>query len=149
MEITTKKDDKSKVEYAKVKVFLSQPMSGLSDDEVLLTRKNMFKLLQENSATVLQFAIEDKDEYNFDFEYLENSKVDIEIIDNTQFDEKLDLQYLGYDIDKMAEADVVVFAPGWENSRGCKVEFHIASEYKYRCMFINGCMLASGNTTIL
>ena len=29
----------------------------------------------------------------------------------------------------MSEADAVVFMPGWENARGCRIEHEIALEY--------------------
>ena len=29
----------------------------------------------------------------------------------------------------MAEADLIVFIDGWQNSRGCKLEYEIARQY--------------------
>jgi len=29
----------------------------------------------------------------------------------------------------MADADAVIFAPGWRDARGCRVEHVVASEY--------------------
>lgn len=37
--------------------------------------------------------------------------------------------YVGRSILKLAEAEVVVFARGWETSRGCLVEHSCANEY--------------------
>lgn len=39
------------------------------------------------------------------------------------------LYYLGKSITAMAEADVVVFAHGWENARGCVIEHECARKY--------------------
>ena len=36
---------------------------------------------------------------------------------------------LGYDITMMSEADAVVFAPGWEQSKDCRIQHHICEEY--------------------
>ena len=36
---------------------------------------------------------------------------------------------LGKSISLMSEADLVVFAPGWENARGCRIEHEVAKEY--------------------
>ena len=39
------------------------------------------------------------------------------------------LECLGYSIMKMAEADVVYFAEGWELARGCRIEHQCATAY--------------------
>ena len=36
---------------------------------------------------------------------------------------------LGKSISLIGEADLVVFAPGWENARGCRIEHEVAKEY--------------------
>ena len=36
---------------------------------------------------------------------------------------------LGKSISLMSEADLVVFAPGWENARGCRIEHEVAKKY--------------------
>ena len=38
-------------------------------------------------------------------------------------------ELLGKSIFLMGEADLVVFAPGWENARGCRIEHEVAKEY--------------------
>lgn len=40
------------------------------------------------------------------------------------------LDCLGDCIKKMSEANIVVFAPGWDKSRGCRVEHQCAVEYQ-------------------
>ena len=37
---------------------------------------------------------------------------------------------------KLSDADLVVFAKGWETARGCKVEYLIASEYGLDIMML-------------
>ena len=39
------------------------------------------------------------------------------------------LECLGYSITKMADADVVYFAEGWEMARGCVIEHKCATAY--------------------
>ena len=39
------------------------------------------------------------------------------------------LYCLGLALEKMADADVVVFMRGWNRARGCKVEHHAAKAY--------------------
>ena len=55
---------------------------------------------------------------------------DFEVI-NTLFDfgDKPAIFYLAKSIEAMVEADVVIFAPDWEQARGCRIEFEIAKAY--------------------
>ena len=55
---------------------------------------------------------------------------------NTFINEDLDttgkiipVVYLAKSIEKLAEADIAVFTPGWEKARGCRIEHQIAEEY--------------------
>ena len=36
---------------------------------------------------------------------------------------------LGKSISLMSDADLVVFAPGWEDARGCRIEHQVARDY--------------------
>lgn len=96
-----------------VKVFVSQPMTGLSVEQIIEVR--------EGTKEKLNKII--NDEY--------------EIIDNLQLDCNYDksLYYMANDIRLLADSDIVYFVKGWEKSRGCKIEFEIASNYDYKCIF--------------
>ena len=39
------------------------------------------------------------------------------------------LWFLGKSIELLSDADVVYFASGWENARGCRIEHECAVEY--------------------
>lgn len=39
------------------------------------------------------------------------------------------IECLGESIKLMTTADLVIFTPGWQENRGCRVEHHIATEY--------------------
>jgi len=43
---------------------------------------------------------------------------------------------LGESIKLMEDADIAVFAPGWENARGCRIEHKICEEYNIYYMEI-------------
>jgi hypothetical protein len=122
----------------KVRVFISQPMSGLTDEDIIQNRDIAVQYLNENKHLIALKLIESENTKFSNIESIKISDIELEIIDNTQMNvpEKLPLQYLGVDIDLMAKADIVVFIGGWEKSRGCKVEFHIAEAYGYPCLFI-------------
>lgn len=92
-----------------MKLFISQPMNGKTDKEIILTREK---------------AIESACK-NFDEE-------EVEVLDSffqgAPHDAK-PLWFLGESLKVMADADVVYFAPGWEDARGCKIEYQAALAY--------------------
>lgn len=54
--------------------------------------------------------------------------------------EPIDL--LGRSISKMAEADIAVFAEGWIEAKGCKVEYQTALEYFKPIINLHGIAVA-------
>lgn len=89
-------------------VFISQPMSGLSEEEILHDRER---------ATAY-------------IEYLMKDDTDIRILDSVfraEFEHPIRL--LAKAISVMADADIVVMARGWRKARGCKVEHEVAKQY--------------------
>lgn len=90
------------------KLFISQPMKGKTDDEILAERSN-----------AIQAA---KDSVNDE----------IEVIDSFFQGAPADatpLWYLGESLKLLATADLAYFAPGWDKARGCKIENLCAKEY--------------------
>ena len=90
------------------KLFISQPMRGKTDAEILAERSNAIQAAKDSV----------KDE--------------IEVIDSFFQDAPVDatpLWYLGESLKLLATADVAYFAPGWDKARGCKVENLCAKEY--------------------
>ena len=91
-----------------IKLFISQPMKGRTDEEILAERERVAKAVQE--------VYEDE----------------VEVIDSFfagEADDASPLELLGRSIQLMAGADLVYFARGWEKSRGCKIEHACAEEY--------------------
>lgn len=90
------------------KLFISQPMRGKKDEEILAERAEAVK-----AATMI---LQD----------------DVEVIDSyiTDRDEsKNPLYYLGKSLKFLSNADVAYFADGWEEARGCRIEHLCAEEY--------------------
>lgn len=85
-----------------MKVMISQPMNGLTDEEIKAVREEVIKVINPEWKVL-----------------------------NTLFDVEFDnpIYYLAKSIEKLAEADVVIFVPGWEKARGCKIEYEIAKAY--------------------
>lgn len=93
------------------KLFISQPMSGLSQEQILLERNIAYEkakeVLKDDEVVVL-------DSYFYDYNPTNN---------------RIPLQYLAKALTVLADADIVYFAEGWEGSRGCRVEHQCAIEY--------------------
>lgn len=97
-----------------MKVFISQPMNGLSDEEIKQERNKTKKFFEAKF------------------------KCNIEIIDS--FFEKAPhgvkpAWYLGESIKLLSTADLVYLAKGWENARGCNIERTVAFEYGIPIMY--------------
>lgn len=90
------------------RLFISQPMRGKTDEEILAVREKAIKSAEE----------------------LLNEKV--EVIDSFFQSAPADarpLWFLGKSLELLSTADVVYFAKGWEEFRGCRIENICAVEY--------------------
>jgi hypothetical protein len=90
------------------KLFISQPMRGLTDEEILAVR-------QKAKTDVERMFGEDVEVLESFFQGAPASTTP--------------LWYLGEDIVLLGLADIVYFAEGWEDARGCRVEHLCAVEY--------------------
>lgn len=91
-----------------MKVFISQPMKDKTDEEIKTERNYLIDCVKQ--------------------EYGDNVEVIDSYSEGAPHDAK-PLWFLGESIKKLAEADVAVFAKGWEKARGCKIEHICALEY--------------------
>lgn len=91
------------------KLFISQPMRGKTDEEILIARKEIAKKAEQ----VIGEPVEVLESFFGDFKPEGN----------------IPLAYLGKSISLLAEADVAYFGPGWKEARGCKIEHECAREY--------------------
>jgi len=90
------------------KLFISQPMRGKTDEEILRER--------EEAVTKAKAIIGEE----------------VEVLETFFTDFSADakpLEYLARSIEFLAKADVAYFVPGWETARGCKIEHECAVEY--------------------
>lgn len=97
-----------------MKVFISQPMRGLSEREIKLNRAK---------------AIENIKRLYGD---------DVEIIDNYFDSDEKPLFKLGKSIELLSTADIIYICNGWHKARGCKIEYMCASDYDIKIIFENG-----------
>ena len=95
-----------------MKIFISMPMNGKTREEIIERRREIENLLVE------RFTSET-----------------ITIIDSLVDDPtKGPIWCLGYSIQKMEDADLIVFDKGWREARGCKIEYDVCSYYGFRFM---------------
>ena len=90
------------------KLFISQPMRGKTDEEILAVRQKAIESAERNIGE------------------------EVEVIDSffqNAPTEANPLWYLGESLKRMSTADVVYFAKEWEEYRGCRIENICAVEY--------------------
>lgn len=99
-----------------MKVFISQPMSGRTEKEVLKERKEICKMFNISDDELI-------DSYEKDYERFKDCKY-------------INVGYLGDSIILLSNADLVIFAPYWRSARGCQIEYKICEEYgiPYICL---------------
>lgn len=100
------------------KIFISQPMKGKSDEEILKARK----LAVERAARILEGPIEVIDSF------FQGAPA-----------EAKPLWFIGKSIQLMADADAVVFVEGWEDACGCKIEHECAVQYGIPIIYVCHC----------
>ena len=87
----------------KQKVFISQPMTGFDINEVKKQRQPVIDKLQEQGYEVLDSILEYKTKNN--------------------------MWLLGKSIQILSKADYIYFMKGFENSRGCRIEYEVSKRY--------------------
>jgi len=105
-----------------MKIFISQPMRGKSEEFIIQERKNAVSKLKE-----LYPDVEIIDSYHKG--YLEELETKDPI--------STPIKYLAASIHMLADAKLVVFLSGWEEARGCLIEKRVAERYGIETMIMN------------
>lgn len=95
------------------KAMISQPMKGMSSDDILAAREYATACLKEQGYDVVDNYFADFPDNDF-------------VSDDTR---NVSVAYLAKSIEAMSKCDAVYFCKGWANARGCKIEHKIAEEY--------------------
>ena len=90
------------------KLFISQPMRGKTDEEILAVRKQAI----EKASELMGEPVEVIDSF------FQSAPVGAK-----------PLWFLGKSLELLADADVAYFAPGWNDARGCIIEHDCAIAY--------------------
>ena len=89
------------------KLFVSQPMNGKTNEEILAERERLISKVKDVHG-------------------------DVEVIDSFFQDAPVDarpLWFLGKSLELLSTADIAVFAPGWDVARGCRIEHQCCLDY--------------------
>lgn len=90
------------------KLFISQPMKGKTDEEILAERRKAIRSAERQLGEP------------------------VEVIDSFFQSAPTDakpLWFLGKSLELLSGADIAYFAKGWQEARGCKIENTCAIEY--------------------
>lgn len=90
------------------KLFISQPMRGKTDEEILAERKKAIESAERNLGEPVEVIDS----------FFQNAPVDAR-----------PLWFLGKSLELLSTADIAYFAKGWEDARGCRIEKQCAIEY--------------------
>lgn len=94
---------------------ISQPMNGLTNEEIEETRERAIKFLKKNGYKVVNTLF--TDDWYSESAMEERGVVNIPIC------------YLAKSLENMSLCDVAYFCDGWENCRGCRIEHEVAEAY--------------------
>lgn len=90
------------------KLFISQPMRGKTDEEILAERKKAIESAERNLGEPVEVIDS----------FFQNAPADAR-----------PLWFLGKSLELLSTADIAYFAKRWEDARGCRIENQCAIEY--------------------
>lgn len=102
-------------------IFISQPMTGKSEEEILATR-------QKEIDKIHQLFDADGVEINIIASYIDDATrkhFQKYTSDNINWD----IFWLSQSLERLAMADMIWLCEGWEYSKGCNVELECAIQY--------------------
>ena len=90
-----------------MKIMISQPMKFKTTEQIKNERTELVKELEKQG----------------------NEVIDTIFTEKAPSDSDESIYYLAKSIEAMSKADAVVFMPGWDKARGCKIEYLVAKAY--------------------
>ena len=93
------------------KLFISQPMRGLKDEEILKAREEIRKKAEKEIGEPVKLI----DSFIKDYPGEINKHVPV--------------FYLGKSIQLLSQVDIAYFGGDWRNARGCLIEHEVATQY--------------------
>ena len=102
-------------------IFISQPMTGKSEEEILATR-------QKEIDKIHQLFDADGVEINIIASYIDDATRK-HFKEHVSDDINWDIFWLSQSLERLAMADMIWLCEGWEYSKGCNVELECAIQY--------------------
>lgn len=90
-----------------MKVMISQPMNGKSEEQIRQERDELINKIQEEGDTYIDTIFQDEVPEGYD----------------------IPIYYLAKSIETIAYADKIIFMNGWDKARGCIIEREVATSY--------------------
>lgn len=97
-----------------MKIMISQPMKGKTNEQIREQRAELVTRLQEEGLEVVDTVFE-----------------------NGPADEDIAIYMLSQSIRYIGKVDAVYFMKGWEKARGCKIEHEVAVQYEKQVFYEN------------
>ena len=97
------------------KAMLSQPMNGLSDEEIVATRNRAIAALEKRGFEVVNTLFTD--------EWYSKESMEKRGVVN------IPLCFLAKSLENMSLCHAAFFCKGWEKARGCRIEHEAAKAY--------------------
>ena len=108
-------------------IFISQPMTGKSEEEILATR-------QEAIDKIHQLFDADGVEINIIASYIDDATRK-HFKERVSDDINWDIFWLSQSLERLAMADMIWLCDGWEYSNGCNIELECATRYGISIMY--------------
>lgn len=108
-------------------IFISQPMTGKSEEEILATR-------QKEIEKIHQLFDADGVEINIIASYI-NDATRKRFEERVNDDINWDIYWLSKSLERLAIADMIWLCDGWEDSNGCNIELECATRYGVGIMY--------------
>ena len=108
-------------------IFISQPMTGKSEEEILATR-------QKEIEKIHQLFDADGVEINIIASYIDDAtrkRFEEHVSDDINWD----IYWLSKSLERLAIADMIWLCDGWEYSNGCNIELECATRYGISIMY--------------
>lgn len=99
----------------KKKAMLSQPMNGKTEEEIKATRERAIAQLESMGYEVVNTLFTD--------EWYSREKMEERGV------VQIPLCFLAKSLENMSLCHAAYFCKGWENARGCKLEYAVAEAY--------------------
>lgn len=97
-----------------MKIMISQPMKGKTNEQIREERAELVKRLQEEGNEVVDTVLE-----------------------NAPADEDIAIYMLSQSIRYIGKVDALYFMRGWEKARGCNIEHQVAVAYGKQVFYAN------------